>query len=106
MIDRLLKLFISIIYHSSYKCLDLLCPLHKKQISNDVVVLTYHSIKKDQVKQFERQMDELLKVGSPVSLYSIDLNTDKKHLIGVSFDDGFLCQTCLCSLRLCPSYWA
>jgi peptidoglycan/xylan/chitin deacetylase (PgdA/CDA1 family) len=89
MIVRLLKLIIAVIFLAVYKIYILLQKLHGKKIPPTLVIITYHSIKTEHRTKFERQMNALLKTGSPVSLDS-NLNLLKNGTnIAISFDDAY-----------------
>ncbi len=53
-----------------------------------MVVLMYHSVKSEQRSQFERHLNEILKLGHVVSADTNSLNNLKNN-IAVTFDDGF-----------------
>ena len=89
MLDRLLKLSISIVFYIVYRCLSLIFILFKDHMPGSIVVLTYHSVKPHQCHQFEKQMDYLLKAGRAVLVDMPDTLISNQHHIGVTFDDGF-----------------
>jgi len=89
MLDRLLKLSISILFFIFYQCVILICYIQKKQLPGTLVILTYHSVKLEQVLKFERQMDMILKKSYPV-FADIEGPLDKgQNYAAVTFDDGF-----------------
>ncbi|MGO9138304.1 MAG: polysaccharide deacetylase family protein [Syntrophales bacterium] len=54
-----------------------------------MIVLLYHSVKSQRRDIFETQINELLRVGCPVSAASHNLSADGHRHIAVTFDDGF-----------------
>lgn len=89
MLNRLLKLFISIFLLSGYKGAAYICSIFKRPLPGTFVVLTYHSVKPEQRPEFERHMDYLIKAGRAVSTdFKSPLNTNQHH-VAVTFDDGF-----------------
>lgn len=53
------------------------------------MVLTYHSVKANQIDRFVSQMEELRKLGIVVPADFNSTLSDDKHRIAVTFDDGF-----------------
>lgn len=89
MFDRLLKLLISILFFIFYKLIVLIVTLSKKNSAGSLIILTYHSVKPEQVGIFEKQMDMLIKVAYPVSAdVKKPLKYGQDH-VAVTFDDGF-----------------
>ena len=89
MITRLVKLSIAIVFFIFRKMQDLLLRLRGKKAWPSLVIITYHPVKNADASRFEKQMDALLKAGTPVSL-SRDLNSLKEGVnIAVTFDDAY-----------------
>lgn len=53
------------------------------------IVLYYHAVRKDQRNAFARQMDMLLRMAYPWNL-EVCQNRNKKPLVAVTFDDGYV----------------
>lgn len=89
MLDRLLKLSISILFFICYRCFILVLSFQKKQLPGTLVILTYHSVKYEQDYKFKKQMDILLKKAYPVFADIKKPLHASKHHAAVTFDDGF-----------------
>lgn len=89
MMNRLLKLSISILFYIIYKIVVTIYSALKKKFPGTMVIITYHSVKAEQIHKFKKQMDELLKLGRAVSTDVFPLIYDNEHHISVTFDDGF-----------------
>ncbi len=59
--------------------------------SKNAVVLYYHAVTDEQRQRFARQMDDLLKLATPVRADTTDSPEHKAHRVAVTFDDGFQC---------------
>lgn len=84
-IDRIIKLGISIIY---------LIPivLHRfllKRTNTYPIILTYHSIKDNEIEKFEKQMILLKKITIPVNIENSNPSLKKERNSIVTLDDGF-----------------
>jgi peptidoglycan/xylan/chitin deacetylase (PgdA/CDA1 family) len=88
---RVIKLVISIFYYFFYKVYSLLYRLINGKYPKNVVVLTYHSIKKKDTKEFEKQMSEIIKSGQAISVDLLDEIVDGGKYFLVTFDDGYQC---------------
>jgi len=88
MINRFVKLFISILFLAGYKCYCAVYHSIRKKSPATLVVLTYHAITSNQRLNFVRQMDMLKKYHLIFSDTRIDLNAGR-HYVAVTFDDGF-----------------
>ncbi len=82
MINRLIKLTISLLYY-------VILILFNTKKKATIVVLTYHSVKPLQRAKFRRQMERLICAGDPVFADELSSLTPGKHHIAVTFDDGF-----------------
>ena len=84
MLSRLTKLIVAVLLYGIRVGLHF---LGKKTAS--VTVVTYHAVKEWQVASFRRHMEELIKIGRPVSArIKMPMKTND-HYIAVTFDDGF-----------------
>lgn len=89
MLNRLLKLSISIIFFFLYKNVKFFLFFIRKQTPGTIVILTYHSVKSEQRERFEKQMDMILKKSYPV-FADIEGPLDKgQNYAAITFDDGF-----------------
>jgi len=89
MIERLLKLSISIVFYTVYRGIILIYLLLKKPFPATIAVLMYHSLKSEQRSRFEKHMDELIKAGRPVRANILGPLMKGQHHIAVTFDDGY-----------------
>jgi len=89
MLIRLIKLFIAIVSYVLYRSMVITFSLCKKELPGTFVVLTYHSVKKHQLSQFARHMDEILKRARPILADHITPLENSQHHVAVTFDDGF-----------------
>lgn len=84
---RLLKLCISFLFYLVYEII--LGRIFSRYWFPVFTVLTYHSIKNGQRNRFERQMDDLLKIGHPTAAGVDGSMLNARRNIAVTFDDGF-----------------
>lgn len=89
LIDRLLKLAISILYFGAQSILSPLKKLTGGAMEGRLVALMYHSVKPEERQAFARQMDMILQAGTPVSADFDCKKSDAKRFISVTFDDGY-----------------
>ena len=90
MINRLLKMFISIIFFVCYNFYLKILSVVKKQNRGKVVVLCYHEVTSRQRKRFARQMNSLKKLAYPVAADSTKIKNSIRN-VAITFDDGFQC---------------
>jgi peptidoglycan/xylan/chitin deacetylase (PgdA/CDA1 family) len=88
-INRLMKLLISCIFLAAHRMITQILSFRKERRSETLVVLTYHSVRKDQRLKFARQMDELTRIGQAISSDFSYALKNAKYYIAVTFDDGF-----------------
>lgn len=89
MFKRLVKLSISAAFWFGTSAARRVAELFGGQRPATCVILYYHVVRDDQRERFARQMDELLKLGKPISLerqISLEMST---HHVLVTFDDAF-----------------
>lgn len=89
MLKRLIKLTGSIIYYIYFFIKNNLKSFIGKKPPGILVVLYYHTVAKDQRKQFAKQMDSLCKWTQIIKLDSIDFLSKNQHYTAVTFDDGY-----------------
>jgi peptidoglycan/xylan/chitin deacetylase (PgdA/CDA1 family) len=90
MFNRLVKLFISLIFwwfESGIRCL---LRILKIESGGTCVVLYYHVVDNNQRKQFARQMDCLIKNAEPISLDRVPVFKAGVRYVAITIDDGFL----------------
>src|SRR5215510_2283822 len=59
-------------------------------ITSDLLVLMYHSVKRQERERFARQMDQLVRVASPVFAdFNESKITNGRDHVAVTFDDGY-----------------
>lgn len=90
MTNRVAKAIISVIFLAGYTCYSAICRALGKRPLSTLSVLTYHSITRDHLPRFVRQMDMLQKYHPVFPDETIDLTTGQ-HYAAVTFDDGFDC---------------
>jgi peptidoglycan/xylan/chitin deacetylase (PgdA/CDA1 family) len=87
---RVIKFLISIIYYIFilYIYTSLINRFKKNKFDN-FVILVYHSIPRNKIKSFIKQLDYIIKVTMPIHLdYEKVLNKNIRYSV-VTFDDGF-----------------
>ena len=84
-IYRIIKLVLSIFFWGLTAANRLL----NRRDNGPMTVVTYHSVKGDEVARFAKQMDEVVKAGNPVLADIERPSRQNEHLIAVTFDDGF-----------------
>jgi len=89
MINRLAKLYISTFFFIFYKCARVILFILKKKPKGILVILTYHTITKDNQRLFLRQIDELIRKSIPVFADFQGPMTCGAYYVAVTFDDGF-----------------
>jgi peptidoglycan/xylan/chitin deacetylase (PgdA/CDA1 family) len=89
MLDRLVKLIISILFFFANSIAQNISKFFGKSSCGTLVVLTYHSVKAHQRQRFEKQMKLLLKSGKAVLADVGNQLPGGRHHIAVTFDDGF-----------------
>jgi peptidoglycan/xylan/chitin deacetylase (PgdA/CDA1 family) len=89
MLNRVIKLTISIIFYTIQRVFNSICTLIGKEIPPTLVILTYHPIKASVTELFEKQMNLLLNVGKPFALTGDFSKLSNKYNIAVTFDDGY-----------------
>lgn len=87
-LDRIVKLLISLVYHTCQKVRDMSGALVGEDRSGRFLVLTYHAVKAGQQDRFASQMESLKKHGTAVSAEAA-APRDGKNRIAITFDDGF-----------------
>lgn len=89
MINRLIKLTISILFYICYKYGCMILHVFKRKHSDTLVILRYHSVTSEQRSRFVQQMDELVRVSKPVFADLRGRLSNGTHYSSVTFDDGF-----------------
>jgi peptidoglycan/xylan/chitin deacetylase (PgdA/CDA1 family) len=89
MTGRILKLVISILFYAVHKLIQVFYTVTGREISPILVILTYHPVKKQDTASFERQMNMLLNIGSPVFLNGDIPALHRGYNIAVTFDDAY-----------------
>lgn len=87
-LDRIVKLLISLAYYGCRKVRDVASVLTGEGRTGRLVVLTYHAVKTGQQDRFTSQMESLKKHGTAVSAETASPRCGT-NLIAVTFDDGF-----------------
>lgn len=91
MYNRLLKLFISVIYHFFRTCCCyILTSLNFRNLGT-FEVLYYHEIRPEHRAKFEKHIKDIVRYTQPVSADYTGPLMSGKHYVAVTFDDGFQC---------------
>jgi peptidoglycan/xylan/chitin deacetylase (PgdA/CDA1 family) len=89
MISRLSKLAIAILFFIGNNVVRGIRSLVGKDTRPTLVIITYHAVKAPQTVHFEKQMNTLLKIGSPISLNDGIHSLKSVCNIAVTFDDAY-----------------
>jgi peptidoglycan/xylan/chitin deacetylase (PgdA/CDA1 family) len=87
-LDRIVKLLISLVYHAFRTVRAAAGALVGEGRSGRFVVLTYHAVKAGQRDRFASQLDALKRYGTAVSAEEAP-SPDGTNRIAITFDDGF-----------------
>lgn len=91
MVKRLIILAVSAVFCAIKKIGLVIASLIGKHVSPPFVVLKYHAVKADEVENFKKQMDYVLRAGKPAWADEEYSAIDGCRRIAVTFDDGFQC---------------
>ena len=86
---RLLKFALALGYSVFDTSRAALCGLIGYRISAPVVVLMYHSIKREERARFAEQMNQLVRLAQPVYADFRNPASDGRRYVAVTFDDGY-----------------
>jgi peptidoglycan/xylan/chitin deacetylase (PgdA/CDA1 family) len=89
MLSRLVKLVIAAFYFVFSKVVNIVLHVFSEKYDNTLVVVSYHSVKPQQIRKFAAQMDQILRVGKPVFAEMGKSSHRGIHHVAVTFDDGF-----------------
>jgi peptidoglycan/xylan/chitin deacetylase (PgdA/CDA1 family) len=87
-LDRIVKLLISLVYHAFRTVRAAAGAFVGKERPGSFVVLTYHAVKAGQRDRFASHMDALKRYGTAVSAEAAS-PSDGENRIAITFDDGF-----------------
>ena len=86
MIIRLIRLLIS----CAVLCRDYLVRLtERSEFPGTCVVINYHALAEENIDQFARQLDTLLKLAEPIFISSMETLEQGERYVSVTFDDAF-----------------
>ena len=88
MLDRTVKLLISLVFHACRQVYEFAGALVGAGRTGRFVVLTYHAVKAAQRDRFASQMASLQRYGTAVSVEAAG-SSEGGNRISVTFDDGF-----------------
>jgi len=91
MINRIIKLGISILYYCFYKIISSVFGLAGKKPPATFEVLYYHEIYSEHKELFARQVKDIIRITEPVGSGFKGQLSNGKHYVAVTFDDGFQC---------------
>jgi len=91
MINRTIKLSISILYYCFYKIISSVLGLAGKKPPATFEVLYYHEIFSEHKELFASQVKDIVNITEPVGSGFNGQLSSGKHYIAVTFDDGFQC---------------
>ncbi len=86
---RIAFLLISVTYWAATSLVQQFRRLLRQESPAKCCVLYYHSIKNHETPTFARQLDELRRLGTPVSLRDGQLLKPGRYYFAITFDDGF-----------------
>ena len=89
MLTRLLKLFLAAIFYIIRECVRFVRRSIGRSTPSSSVVLMYHAVKTDKLEDFKKHMDLIMKIGNPAWADSVEMTSDARPKIAVTFDDGF-----------------
>lgn len=89
MLERLVKMFLSLSIYGFDRVRNGCTRQANSSLGPKGIVLYYHAVRKDQRNAFARQMDMLLRMAYPWNL-EVCQNRNKKPLVAVTFDDGYV----------------
>jgi peptidoglycan/xylan/chitin deacetylase (PgdA/CDA1 family) len=89
MFKRLLKLIISIVFFVIDYLRNIIRHLFRKIDPGTCVVLLYHVVTPERRKTFARQMDDLIKLAKPISIFENRVLEPGRHHVAITFDDGY-----------------
>lgn len=90
MILRLTKILISLILLGWDFTRESICRLFGKRSPAKFVILYYHSVDKEQVERFARQLDVIRKSAQIISADKSSPPEKGKRYVAITFDDGFV----------------
>ena len=86
---RVLKFALALVFHAYDSVRSLLRRVAGSPITPPLVVLMYHSVKRDERERFKRQIDQLVRLAHPVYADFQARNDDRRRYVAVTFDDGY-----------------
>jgi peptidoglycan/xylan/chitin deacetylase (PgdA/CDA1 family) len=89
-VKRLLKLFVSLLVRAWDVLVTVALLLFGRRRQTTCVIIYYHAVTTADRPRFARQMDDLLRLGKPVSADLSGLPDSAAHYCAVTFDDGFV----------------
>jgi peptidoglycan/xylan/chitin deacetylase (PgdA/CDA1 family) len=90
MVLRLTKILISSIVFGWDFTRESICRLFGKRTPAKFVILYYHSVEKNQVERFARQLDVIRKSAQIIPADKSNPLENGKHYVAITFDDGFV----------------
>ena len=87
---RLLKFVLAIGYGTFDTARRAVCRLLGYPVPTPLVVLMYHSVKREERAGFAEQMNQLVRLAEPVYADFSHPATDRRRRVAVTFDDGYL----------------
>ncbi len=91
MINRIIKLLITLLYYCLYKIISSILGLAGKKPPATFEVLYYHEILPEHKKKFALQIKEIIRITETVGSSNNGPLSNGKHYVAVTFDDGFQC---------------
>ncbi|MGH9241157.1 MAG: polysaccharide deacetylase family protein [Vicinamibacterales bacterium] len=86
---RVLKFVLALVFYAYDTARSLVRRLAGTEIAPPLVVLMYHSVKRDECERFARQIDQLTRLAHPVYADFQGQNSDHRRQVAVTFDDGY-----------------
>src|SRR5688572_5859641 len=86
---RVLKFVLALVFYAYDTARSLVRRLAGTEIAPPLVVLMYHSVKRDECERFARQIDQLIRLAHPVYADFQGQKSDHRRQVAVTFDDGY-----------------
>lgn len=88
-IKRVIKFVVSVLVF----CWDAVVEIFMRMVGIQrpvrCVVLYYHTVKREQRKRFGRQLDEILRIATPIWADQPQMMVNKQNYCAITFDDGY-----------------
>jgi peptidoglycan/xylan/chitin deacetylase (PgdA/CDA1 family) len=86
---RVLKFALALVFYAYDTARSLVRRLVGSETVQPLVVLMYHSVKRDECERFARQIDQLTRLAHPVYADFQGTSSGNRRQVAVTFDDGY-----------------